>query len=73
MLACVGWSAANAIVGAQFIHAVNTDVPGFAGILIIVICTLFITFTGGPCILVLELDPYVHRLHNCLDEVRSLG
>ena len=46
VLACVGWSAANAIVGAQFIHAVNTDVPGFAGILIITICTLFITFAG---------------------------
>lgn len=46
VLACVGWSAANAIVGAQFIVAVNSDVPGFAGILIIAICTLFITFAG---------------------------
>ncbi|KAI9924974.1 hypothetical protein ASPWEDRAFT_45096 [Aspergillus wentii DTO 134E9] len=46
VLACVGWSAANSIVGAQLIHAVNTDVPGFAGILIIAFCTLFITFAG---------------------------
>ena len=46
VLACVGWSAANAIVGAQLIHAVNSDVPGYAGILIISICTLFITFAG---------------------------
>ncbi|KAA8650510.1 hypothetical protein EYZ11_003289 [Aspergillus tanneri] len=46
ILACVGWSAANAIVGAQLLHAVNSNVPGFAGILIIACCTLFITFAG---------------------------
>jgi purine-cytosine permease-like protein len=38
ILACLGWSAANAIVGAQMLHAVNSDVPGFAAILIISIC-----------------------------------
>ncbi|OJJ46616.1 hypothetical protein ASPZODRAFT_117230 [Penicilliopsis zonata CBS 506.65] len=46
VLACLGWSAANSIVGAQLIHAVNNNVPGFAGILIITLCTLFITFAG---------------------------
>ncbi|GFF29364.1 purine-cytosine permease fcyB [Aspergillus lentulus] len=46
VLACVGWSAANAIVGAQLIKAVNGDVPGFAGILIIAFCTFLITFAG---------------------------
>ncbi|KAL3475785.1 eukaryotic translation initiation factor 3 subunit G-domain-containing protein [Aspergillus californicus] len=46
ILACMGWSAANTIVGAQMIHAVNSDVPGFAAILIIAICTLLITFAG---------------------------
>ncbi|BDD58123.1 hypothetical protein MPDQ_007657 [Monascus purpureus] len=46
VIACVGWSASNAIVGAQLLHAVNTDVPGFAGVLIITFCTLFITFAG---------------------------
>ncbi|CAI7585945.1 unnamed protein product [Penicillium bialowiezense] len=46
VIACVGWSAANAIVGAQLLHAVNGNVPGFAGILIITFCTLFITFAG---------------------------
>ncbi|EAW13866.1 cytosine permease [Aspergillus clavatus NRRL 1] len=46
VLACVGWSAANAIVGAQLIQAVNNNVPGFAGILIIAICTLLVTFAG---------------------------
>ncbi|KAL3435842.1 eukaryotic translation initiation factor 3 subunit G-domain-containing protein [Aspergillus tetrazonus] len=46
ILACMGWSAANAIVGAQMLHAVNSDVPGFAAILIIAICTLLVTFAG---------------------------
>lgn len=46
MLACIGWAAANIIVGAQLINAVNPDVPGFAGILIIAFCTLLIVFFG---------------------------
>lgn len=46
VIACVGWSAANAIVGAQLLNAVNDQVPGWAGILIITFCTLFITFAG---------------------------
>ncbi|KAL4889389.1 cytosine-purine permease [Aspergillus ambiguus] len=46
ILACIGWSAANSIVGAQLLNAVNSDVPGFAGILIIVLCTMFVTFAG---------------------------
>ncbi|EKV09402.1 Purine-cytosine permease [Penicillium digitatum] len=46
VIACVGWSAANAIVGAQLLNAVNSQVPGYAGILIITFCTLFVTFAG---------------------------
>lgn len=46
MLACIGWSSANSIVGAQLIVAVNSDVPGAVGIVIIAICTLVITFFG---------------------------
>ncbi|KAI9367596.1 eukaryotic translation initiation factor 3 subunit G-domain-containing protein [Aspergillus egyptiacus] len=46
ILACLGWSATNNIVGAQMIHAVNDNVPGFAAILIISFCTLLITFAG---------------------------
>lgn len=46
MLACLGWSSVNVIVGAELIHAVNNDVPGFAGIIIIAICTLLVTFFG---------------------------
>ncbi|KFX94402.1 hypothetical protein V490_04366 [Pseudogymnoascus sp. VKM F-3557] len=46
VLACIGWASANIIVGAQLINAVNNDVPGFAGILIIALCTLVIVFFG---------------------------
>jgi len=34
------------IVGAQLINAVNNNVPGWAGILIIAFCTFFITLFG---------------------------
>jgi NCS1 nucleoside transporter family len=46
VLSCIGWASANIIVGAQLINAVNPNVPGFAGILIIAFCTLLITFFG---------------------------
>ncbi|TID19762.1 purine-cytosine permease [Venturia nashicola] len=46
ILACIGWSAVNSIVGAQLIHAVNDDVPGYAGILIISICTFLVCLFG---------------------------
>ncbi|KAK4504558.1 hypothetical protein PRZ48_005474 [Zasmidium cellare] len=46
VLACIGWSSVNSIVGAQLINAVNSDVPGFAGILIIAFCTMFVCFFG---------------------------
>jgi NCS1 nucleoside transporter family len=45
-LACVGWSAVNVIVGAQLINAVNSDVPGWAGIIIIAAATFFVTLFG---------------------------
>lgn len=45
-VACIGWSAVNAIVGASLISAVNHDVPAWAGILIISIATLIICFFG---------------------------
>ncbi|KAJ9209495.1 hypothetical protein DTO166G4_8894 [Paecilomyces variotii] len=46
ILACIGWSSVNTIVGAQLIHTVNNDVPGFAGIIIIAVCTFVITLFG---------------------------
>ncbi|KAJ8113950.1 hypothetical protein ONZ43_g5022 [Nemania bipapillata] len=46
ILACLGWSAVNVIVGSQLIHAINYDVPGYAGILVIAFSTLFICAFG---------------------------
>ena len=46
VLACVGWSAVNVIVGAQLLHAVNGSVPGYAGIIIIAAATFLITLFG---------------------------
>ena len=46
MLACIGWSSVNAIVGAQLIETVNPSVPGGAGIAIIAICTLLVCTFG---------------------------
>ncbi|GJN67858.1 hypothetical protein PLIIFM63780_001969 [Purpureocillium lilacinum] len=47
LLAGIGWSAANIIVGAQLINAASRNtVPGWAGILIIAFCTLVVVFFG---------------------------
>lgn len=46
ILACVGWSSVNVIVGAQLINAVNGDVPGYAGIIIIAAATVLVTLFG---------------------------
>ncbi|KAI0912805.1 purine-cytosine permease [Ustulina deusta] len=54
ILACVGWSAVNVIVGAQLIHAINHDVPGYAGILVIAFSTLFICAFGYKLVHVYE-------------------
>jgi purine-cytosine permease-like protein len=46
ILACIGWSCVNTIVGAQLINAVNTNLPGFAGVLIIAAATFIISLFG---------------------------
>jgi NCS1 nucleoside transporter family len=46
ILACVGWSAVNVIVGAQLLYSVQDKLPGFAGIIIIAACTFLITLFG---------------------------
>ncbi|PKY02865.1 cytosine-purine permease [Aspergillus campestris IBT 28561] len=70
VLACIGWSAANAIVGAQLLHAVNNDVPGFAGILIIGLCTLCITFAGYK---VVHMYEYWSWIPTCIVFIIILG
>jgi NCS1 nucleoside transporter family len=46
ILACLGWSSVNVIVGAQLFNAVNHNMPGWAGILIIALSTLLICTFG---------------------------
>lgn len=46
ILACIGWSSVNVIVGAQLFHAVNNNMPGYAGIILIAACTFIITCFG---------------------------
>lgn len=42
----MGWSAVNVIVGAQLFNAVNHDMPGWAGIIVIAAATLVVTLFG---------------------------
>ncbi|KIN01674.1 hypothetical protein OIDMADRAFT_196100 [Oidiodendron maius Zn] len=46
VIACLGWSAVNVIVGAQLLNAVNSNVPGWAGIIVIAAATFLITLFG---------------------------
>lgn len=45
-LACIGWSSVNTIVGAQLFQAVNSDMPGWGGILVIAFATFFVCCFG---------------------------
>ncbi|ROV99339.1 hypothetical protein VSDG_04000 [Cytospora chrysosperma] len=48
ILACLGWSSVNVIVGAQLLASINPSqpLPGWAGILIIALSTLLVTTFG---------------------------
>ena len=46
VLACIGWSATNAIVGAQILRAISDRVPLWGGILLITVLTGLITVFG---------------------------
>ncbi|MCJ1258391.1 purine-cytosine permease [Lignoscripta atroalba] len=46
ILACIGWSSVNVIVGAQLLNAVNRGIPGYAGIIIIAAATFIVTLFG---------------------------
>lgn len=46
VIACLGWSAVNVIVGAQLLNAVNSNMPGWAGIIVIAAATFFVTLFG---------------------------
>jgi len=46
ILACIGWSSVNVIVGAQLFNAVNHSFPGWAGIIVIAAATFLVTLFG---------------------------
>lgn len=46
VIACLGWSAVNVIVGAQLLNAINGNMPGWAGIIVIAAATFIITVFG---------------------------
>lgn len=47
MVACVGWGAVNIMVSAQLLHIINNGAcPPWAGCLILIICTILVTFFG---------------------------
>jgi NCS1 nucleoside transporter family len=46
ILACIGWSSVNVIVGAQLFNAVNGNMPGWAGIIVIAGATFLVTLFG---------------------------
>jgi len=46
ILACIGWSSVNVIVGAQLFNAVNSNMPGWAGIIVIAAATFLVTLFG---------------------------
>ncbi|KAI9653683.1 MAG: hypothetical protein M1831_005711 [Alyxoria varia] len=59
LLACIGWSSVNVIVGAQLLHTVNPDVPGFAGIIIIAVCTFVVTLFGYKVVHIYEFWSWI--------------
>ena len=59
LCACIGWSAINSIVGAQLINAVNGDVPGWAGILIIGLITAAICTFGYKIVHIYEFWSWI--------------
>ncbi|KAI5952877.1 FCY21 [Candida jiufengensis] len=47
VIACVGWGAVNIMASAQLLHIVNNGaLPPWAGCLILVLCTIIVTFFG---------------------------
>lgn len=52
-------SSVNSIVGAQLLHAVNNDVPGWAGIIVIAVCTWAVTLFGYKVVHVYEFWSWI--------------
>lgn len=62
VLACIGWSATNAIVGAQILKAINDSVPLWGGILLITVLTGIITIFGYKIVHMYEKVSWIPSL-----------
>jgi NCS1 nucleoside transporter family len=51
----LGWSCINIIVGAELVHAVSNDIPGWVAILVIAFCTFAITLFGYKVVHMYEM------------------
>ncbi|KAK4554130.1 Purine-cytosine permease fcy21 [Recurvomyces mirabilis] len=59
IIACIGWSSVNSIVGAQLINTVNPHMPPWASILIIALCTLLVTIFGYKIVHIYEFWSWI--------------
>lgn len=60
MVACVGWGAVNIIASAQLLHIVNNGaLPPFVGCIILVICTILVSFFGYTVIHYYEMFSWI--------------
>lgn len=50
----LGWSCINIIVGAELVHAVSSDIPGWVAIIFIAFCTFAITLFGYKVVHIYE-------------------
>lgn len=67
MIACIGWSCINSIVGGQTLQAVNTDhpIPEAVAIVIIALMTLVVSFMGYKVVQLYERYSWI-PVRNCL-------
>ena len=63
VVACVGWGAVNIMSSAQLLHIVNNGaLPPWAGCLILVVCTVLVTFFGYHVIHIYEKWSWIPNL-----------
>lgn len=63
VVACVGWGAVNIMSSAQLLHIVNNGaLPPWAGCIILVVCTVLVTFFGYHVIHIYEKWSWIPNL-----------
>lgn len=63
MVACVGWGVVNIMTSAQLLHIINNGVcPPWAGCLILVLCSIIVTFFGYNIIHTFEKYSWISNM-----------